>query len=91
MSEVLSAVRAICEDGLARDRCLGDGLRQAAIDFASESVAAAVYHTSAARLDRILDWQSRINLSVLPLSAGEETLAQVRRLLASASPRRRVR
>jgi hypothetical protein len=28
MSEVLGAVRAICEDGLARDASLGEGLRQ---------------------------------------------------------------
>ena len=39
----------------------------------------------------ILEWQTEINLSVLPLSAGEETLPQIRRLLAASTPRRRVR
>ncbi len=43
------------------------------------------------RLERIVRWQTEINLSVLPLSAGEETLPQLRRLMGRLAPRRRVR
>jgi uncharacterized protein (DUF58 family) len=70
---------------------LGDGQRQAEVDFSREEVVAAVRAVSAGRLDRILEWQTRINLSVLPVSAGEETLGQLRTLMGAAAPRRRVR
>lgn len=70
---------------------LGDGVQQAEVNFADPAVADAVRAISAGRLDRILDWQTRINLSVLPLSAGEETLPQLRRLMGSVAPVRRVR
>ena len=43
------------------------------------------------RLEKIQQWQTEINLSVMPLSAGEETLPQVRRLMGSLAPQRRVR
>ena len=84
-------------DPLARDVdqerpvIVGDGRRQAEIDFSKASVVDAVGRAAADRLDRILEWQTEINLSVLPLSAGEETLPQIRRLLAADAPRRRVR
>ncbi len=70
---------------------LGDGRQQAEVDFSREEVVRAVTELSAGRLDRILDWQTRINLSVLPVSAGEETLDQLRKLMGAAAPRRRVR
>ena len=70
---------------------LGDGSRQAEVDFGRPEVIEAVRQVSSSRLDHILDWQTRINLSVLPLSAGEETLPQLRRLMGAAAPLRRVR
>jgi uncharacterized protein (DUF58 family) len=70
---------------------LSDGTRQLEIDLADGSTHAAVTAATSARLDAILGWQREINLSVLPLSAAEDTLAQLRRLLAAAAPRRRVR
>jgi uncharacterized protein (DUF58 family) len=65
---------------------VGDGRRQAELDLASPSIRALLEASSAARLDRILAWQREINLSVLPLSAGEETLPQIRRLLLPGAP-----
>ncbi len=70
---------------------LGDGTRQAEVDFGRPEIVEAVRQVSSARLDRILDWQRRIKLSVLPLSAGEETLPQLRKLMGAEAPTRRVR
>lgn len=70
---------------------VGDGAMQAEIDFGSSTTRDAVSRETAGRLETILQWQTEINLSVLPLSAGEETLPQLRKLLASSAPRRRVR
>jgi uncharacterized protein (DUF58 family) len=70
---------------------MGDGQRQAEVDLSRPEVVDAVRQFSSARLDRILEWQTRINLSVLPLSAGEETLGQLRRLMGTTEPNRRVR
>ena len=74
-----------------RPAIVGDGQRQAEVDLSNRAVVDAVGRAAAERLDRILEWQTEINLSVLPLSAGEETLPQIRRLLAASTPRRRVR
>lgn len=60
---------------------VGDGRVQAELDLGSARVRAVLEEASSARLDRILAWQREINLSVLPLSAGEDTLDQVRSLL----------
>ena len=70
---------------------LGDSRQQAEVDLASESTKAALKDFSDQRLQKIMAWQTAINLSVVPLSAGEETLPQIRRLLASAAPQRRIR
>ena len=70
---------------------IGDGSRQAEIDFSDPAVLEAVSRFSSNRLDRILDWQTSINLSVLPLSAGAETLPQLRKLLGVNAPQRRIR
>ncbi len=60
---------------------ISDGRRQAEIDFASKQLREALGRFSRQRLEHILAWQKDINLSVLPLSAGEATLPQLRRLL----------
>jgi uncharacterized protein (DUF58 family) len=70
---------------------VGDGDRQAEIEFGNRKTAEAITRYSADRLDQILQWQTEINLSVLQLNAGEETLPQLRRLLATRAPKRRVR
>ncbi len=70
---------------------IGDRQRQAELDLGVNEVREALRKFRGDRLDRILGWQSEINISVLPLSAGEETLPQVRRLLSRQVPQRRVR
>ena len=64
---------------------------QAEVDLSSESTREALTRFSRQRLERITRWQTEVNLSVLPLSAGEETVPQIRRLLGRLAPRRRVR
>ncbi len=70
---------------------VGDRNMQAALDIGSAAIRDAVSEHGRARLDRILNWQTEINLSVLPLSSGEETLPQIRRLMGRLAPRRRIR
>lgn len=70
---------------------LGDSSQQVEVDLASDSNKAAIQGLNDKRLQQIMTWQAEINLSVVPLSAGEETLPQIRRLLASAAPQRRIR
>ena len=70
---------------------IGDSHMQAEIDLGSKSIRDAVSGFTRQRLEKIYRWQTEINLSVLPLSSGEETLPQIRRLMGGLSPRRRVR
>lgn len=70
---------------------IGDSHMQAEIDLGSSSIRAAVNDFNRQRLDNIYRWQAEINLSVLPLSSGEETLPQIRRLMGGLAPRRSVR
>ncbi len=70
---------------------IGEGQMQAELDLGSSSLRETITHFSRQRLERILRWQTAINLSVLPLSAGEETLPQIRRLMGRLAPARRVR
>ena len=64
---------------------------QAELDFGSATTRDAVDRYSRDRIARIYRWQQEINLSVLPLSAGKETLPQIRQLMGRLAPRRRVR
>lgn len=70
---------------------VGNVVAQAEVDFSRQSVRDAVGGYTSERLQRIRDWQGTINLSVLPLSAGRDTLEQLRELLHQAAPRRRPR
>jgi len=82
----------LAENLQLRERAvLGDGRRQAEFDLSLSNIRSAVDSYSAQRLQRIRRWQTEIRLSVLPLSAGEETLPQVRHLMGTLAPRRRVR
>ena len=67
---------------------IGDGRMQAEIDLGSASIREAVNSYTRGRLEKIHDWQTTINLSVLPLSSGEETLPQMRRLMGQLAPKR---
>jgi uncharacterized protein (DUF58 family) len=70
---------------------VGDGAMQAELNLGSKDTRSAIGAFTKGRLETILGWQSAINLSVLPLSAGEETLPQIRRLMGRLAPWRRVR
>ncbi len=70
---------------------IGDGRMQAELDLGSQATRDAVGAYTKRRLEAIYNWQTEINLSVLPLSAGEETLPQIRRLMGRMAPTRRVR
>ena len=77
-----------------RDRgraIVGDHALQAELELGSSSTRSALEAYSNARLARIHDWQAEITLSVLPLSAGLETLPQVRELLGRYGGARRPR
>jgi uncharacterized protein (DUF58 family) len=67
---------------------IGDGHMQAEIDLGSASIRDAVSGYTRGRLEKIHGWQAAINLSVLPLSSGEETLPQMRRLMGQLAPKR---
>jgi uncharacterized protein (DUF58 family) len=70
---------------------IGDGRMQAEVDLDSATTREAITAFTQRRLALIRNWQTKINLSVLPLSAGEETLPQIRRLMGQLAPRRRLR
>ena len=65
-----------------------DGLLQAEIDTATGQVRRALEEASSGRLAQVLEWHRRLGVPVLPLSAGEETLPQIRRLMGLASENR---
>ncbi|MEP3280461.1 MAG: DUF58 domain-containing protein [Stappiaceae bacterium] len=60
---------------------ISDGSLQAQIDTGTTSVRTALADMSRGRLAEILNWQNEIGMPVLPLSAGEETLPQIRSLM----------
>lgn len=60
---------------------VSDGALQAEIDTADRAQHRALREMSEGRLAEVLDWQRRYGVPVLPLSAGEETLPQMRHLL----------
>jgi uncharacterized protein (DUF58 family) len=70
---------------------IGDGRWQADIDLSAAATLDAVSGYNRDRLARIRAWQTEIRLSVLPLSAGEDTSLQIRRLLGQLAPRRTAR
>jgi len=80
-------------EGLSGDQQLviGDSQMQAEVNLGAAGTREALTAFSRARLDRIRQWQNEINLSVLSLSAGEETLPQIRQQMGRLAPRRRVR
>ncbi len=74
-----------------RPMSISDGHHQAELDLQNAEVTDAVREVTASRLDQILAWQQKINLSVLSLSTDQETLPQIRQLLGATVKRQRVR
>ncbi len=70
---------------------IGDGQRQAEVNLGAQETRQALTTFSRERLERIRQWQTEINLSVLSLSAGAETLVQIRQQMGRLTPRRRLR
>lgn len=60
---------------------VSDGHLQAELDAASGTVRRALDEFSSGRFAQVLSWERKLGIPVLPLSAGEETLPQIRRLL----------
>lgn len=58
-----------------------DGALQAEIDTGSAGARQGLAEMSRGRIREVLDWQRRFGVAILPLSAGEETLPQMRRLM----------
>ncbi len=89
---VLGLVHDPSARNLVRERMvIGDGVMQAEVNFGDQGIRASIAEFSSGRLAEIERWQTEINLSVLPFSAGEETLPQLRRLMGSIDPVRRIR
>jgi len=60
---------------------VSDGELQVELDTGDREIRQRLEGLASGRLSELLTWQRRYGLSVLPLSAGEETLPQVLRLL----------
>ncbi|QDY69620.1 DUF58 domain-containing protein [Qingshengfaniella alkalisoli] len=60
---------------------VSDGQLQAEIDTGTASARRDLHDFVTGRLATILDWQRTLGVPVLPLSSGEETLPQMRRLM----------
>jgi uncharacterized protein (DUF58 family) len=68
---------------------MSDGSLQIDVDLRRSSTHEALVAYSSGRLRRIRDWQHELGIAVLPLSAGEETVGQVRRLMGQSQPSHR--
>lgn len=60
---------------------VSDGELQAQIDTVNHETRRALADMAQGRLADVLDWQRRFGVAVLPISSGEETLPQMRRLM----------
>ncbi|UOM33486.1 DUF58 domain-containing protein [Acuticoccus sp. I52.16.1] len=60
---------------------VSDGELQAEIDMGDHATHESLKDMATGRLAAILDWQRTLGVAVLPLSAAEETLPQMRRLM----------
>ncbi len=66
-------------DGL--NLVVSDGVLQAEIDTGTDATRRSLQDMTEGRLAQVLDWQRRFGVPILPLTAGEETLPQMRRLM----------
>jgi uncharacterized protein (DUF58 family) len=60
---------------------LSDGQLQAQLDTGNLAQRASLLEMTQGRIARILDWQRKFGVPVLPLTTAEETLPQMRRLM----------
>jgi len=60
---------------------VSDGTLQAQIDTSAGATQRALAEMARGRLAEVLDWQRRFGVPVLPLSSGDETPPQMRRLM----------
>jgi uncharacterized protein (DUF58 family) len=60
---------------------VSDGALQAEIDTGDRAAHSSLRDMASGRLAAVLDWQRRVGVPVLPLSAAEETLPPMRRLM----------
>lgn len=63
---------------------VSNGVLQAEVDTGDKAVHRDLRAMAEGRLAEVLDWQRALGVPVLPLSAGEETLPQIRRLMGLA-------
>jgi uncharacterized protein (DUF58 family) len=70
---------------------VSDGALQVELRLASGRSRRAITDRADARLASILDWQRQFGIVVIPVSAAEETAAQLRHLMGSGAPRARAR
>lgn len=63
---------------------VSDGTLQAEIDTGDATARKGLAAMVGGRLAEVLDWQRRFGVPVLPLSSGDETLPQLRRLMGLA-------
>jgi len=70
---------------------VSDGDLQIEIDTRDGAAYRSLRQVAAGRLQQVLDWEAELGIPVLPLSSGEETLTQIRRLMGHAALRRAMR
>lgn len=87
-------IAVLIEDPIAREvpkdlqLVASDGRMQMTIDAGTGGAFSRLRDATAQRLENILSWQQSLGIPVLPLSCGEETVAQVQRLMGRLSARR---
>lgn len=70
---------------------VSDGALQVELDTASGEIHKSLADYASGRLAEILVWQKKYGLPVLPLSSGEDTVPQLRRLTGLAPGQKRAR
>jgi uncharacterized protein (DUF58 family) len=75
----------------SQDLVATDGQLQLSLPLGHRGAREKIQAYSRGRIARILDWQRRLGVAVLPLDTGEEAAAQIQRLLGQAVGRRRSR
>ncbi|WP_269581198.1 DUF58 domain-containing protein [Roseibium sp. Sym1] len=87
---VLALVSDPYTDALPRGMriVVSDGSLQAEIDTGDSAVHRRLHEMATGRLAEILDWQRQYGFPVLPLSAGDDSVGQMTRLLGGPGRRR---
>jgi uncharacterized protein (DUF58 family) len=87
---VLALVSDPYSDALPRGMriVVSDGSLQAEIDTGDSAVHRRLHEMATGRLAEILDWQRQYGFPVLPLSAGDDSVGQMTRLLGGSGRRR---